>query len=53
MDGIVGRIDWDGCDDCAHWDRENCEAKIKYGELEIDPEMEVIVCKWWQAKEDL
>ncbi|MDD2657778.1 MAG: hypothetical protein PHD04_03935 [Candidatus Pacebacteria bacterium] len=40
MDGVVGSLDWEACDECEHWNGERCESiglnfKIDYEAFEI------------------
>ena len=52
MDGIIGRIDWDGCDDCQQNDYyEGCTVEVKMTDLEIEMETDDVKCKLWKSKD--
>jgi len=54
MNGIIGRISWDGCGDCKNYDdegyTEGCTEEINMSDLEIDMETDDVVCKLWKER---
>ena len=44
MDGIIGSIDWDGCDDCQNWDGDVCHAELIDDDLRSSIEDQTVKC---------
>jgi len=50
MDGIIGRLDWDGCDDCQHWNGDTCTTIVDDCDLQVSSEDNSVKCPKWRER---
>lgn len=52
MDGIVGKIDRDGCDDCKNWDGDICVGEVEDYDLKLSMDDSSVKCTKYLSRED-